>query len=106
MESGQGASREEGKVPGAVDLLVPYAQCPRVVFLGLEFKMFLDCSAIDDGFVDARTLLASSLEEIIGGLLRHCRQQMKQADGRSEERAHKDEAGKRRGRRGGSAQAQ
>ena len=63
-------------VRGTVNLPIPEAQCPRVVFLSLGFKVFLDDSAIDDGFVAIRTLLASSLEEILRGLLlRHCQQQ-------------------------------
>ena len=63
----------------AVNLPIPEAQCPRVVFLILGLKAFLDDSAIDGGSVDVRTLLASLLEEILRGrLLRHCRQQVEQ----------------------------
>ena len=62
-----------------MNLPISEAQCPRVVFLSLGFKVFLDGSAIDDGFVTVRILLASSLEEILRGLLlRHCRQQEEQ----------------------------
>ncbi len=67
----------------------------------LVFKMFLDCSAIDDRFIDARTLLASSLKEILEKLLHR---QMKQVE-RSEERAHENEARERRDRKGESVQA-
>ncbi len=50
--------------------------------------MFLDCDAIDDRFVDVRTLFASSLKEILRGLLlRHRRQRMKQSR-RGEKREH------------------
>ena len=41
----------------------------RVVLLGLGLKGFLDFSAIDDLLVDVRTLLTSSLERILRGLL-------------------------------------
>lgn len=77
---------------------------PARSFLSLGFKVFLDDSAIDDGLVDVRTLLASSLEEILRGLLlRHIEQQPEQL-GQREECEYKEERAKRRDRQGESAQ--
>lgn len=50
--------------------------------------MFLDCSAIDDCFVDVRILLTSSLKKILRRLLlRHRLQQIKQSR-QEEKRKH------------------